>query len=45
MTSNDNDRLPKESLEESIIEMQLMRKSEMKKVTWEEFRSSLRNDN
>lgn len=44
MTSNDKDRLPKESLEQSIIEMKLMRKSEMKKVAWEEFRSSLKND-
>lgn len=45
MTSDDNARLPKESLEQSLKEMKLMRGGEMKKVTWEEFKNSLRNDN
>lgn len=45
MTFNYKANSPKESLEESIIEMKLMREGEMKKVTWEEFRKTLERDN
>ncbi|PTV94444.1 hypothetical protein C8C76_13218 [Halanaerobium saccharolyticum] len=45
MTSSDKGRSPKESLEQSLKEMKMMREGKMKKATWEEFRSSSRNDN
>jgi hypothetical protein len=45
MTSNNKNNNPKESLEESIIEMQLIRKGKLPKITWEEFRKTLERDN
>ena len=45
MTSNYKSNSPKESLEQSLKEMKMMLEDKMKKVTWEEFRSSSRNDN
>jgi len=45
MTSSDKDRSPKESLEQSIKEMNLMHEGELKKVTWEEFKKTLETNN
>jgi hypothetical protein len=45
MTSNDKSRSPKESLKQSLKEMELMREGKMKKFTWEKFNKTLETGN
>ncbi|PUU88082.1 hypothetical protein [Halanaerobium sp.] len=45
MTSSDKGRSPKESLEQSLKEMKMMREGKMKKATWEEFKKTLETNN
>jgi hypothetical protein len=41
MTSNDKSRSPKESLKQSLKEMELMHEGKIKKVAWEKFKKTL----
>jgi hypothetical protein len=45
MTFSNKDHSPKESLEKSLKEMNLMHEGELKKVTWEEFKKTLETNN
>lgn len=45
MTSIDKAHSSEESLEQALKEMKLMRKGEMKKVTWEELKKILESNN
>jgi hypothetical protein len=45
MTFSSKDHSPKKSLEQSLKEMNLMREGKMQKVTWEEFKKTLKINN
>ena len=45
MTSNYKSNSPKESLEQSLKEMKMMREGKIKKATWEEFKKTLETNN